>query len=172
MMELIRDAKNVKNATAVLMIQADLGPTLFDHASLKVETLCSAQVRPIRLNVYAAVSPMIVSIIVAGSNANLESEKNAIPEGRARTPAPIILLARLNVEDAMVASPPSFAVFTDGAAAEIISLTSTSLFFRAEKVSNLLTTDDPILRLIAVTLMLISAMNRHNRKKDLILSLA
>ena len=43
---------------------------------------------------------------IAGSRAMGASEKNATPLGSDKTPAPIILLARLKVEVAMVASPP------------------------------------------------------------------
>ena len=47
MMELTKDAKKHLHVIAVEMIHADLGPTDFDHASLNVDTLCSAHVLPI-----------------------------------------------------------------------------------------------------------------------------
>ena len=106
MMEYASDAKKHLAVMAPEMAHAELGPTLFDHTSLKVVELCFSHALPMMLNVYADSKPITVKIAVAGSNANGESEKNATPDGNDKTPAPMMLLARLNVDVVTVASPP------------------------------------------------------------------
>ena len=76
-------------------------------------TLCCEHATPIRLNVYDDNKPIKTISIEAGNKANFSSEKNATADGKDKTPAPIMLLARLNVEVAIVASP----AVDDGAAA-------------------------------------------------------
>lgn len=78
--------------------------------SLDYLPLCCSHVLPIKLNEYAATIPMEAQRIAAGSNADFSSAKNAIPDGKDKTPAPTILLAKLNVDVAMVACPPFFTV--------------------------------------------------------------
>ena len=64
---------------------------------------------------------MTVQIAIAGTNARGASEKNATPLGSDKTPAPIMLFARLNVEAAILASPPFdfFTSFTGAAASRL-----------------------------------------------------
>jgi hypothetical protein len=63
----------------------------------------------------------VVRIRPAGSSAVRDDEKKAIPLGRDRTPAPIMLFAILNVEVAIVASPPLAGALEVAAAAVIVT---------------------------------------------------
>jgi hypothetical protein len=67
---------------------------------------------------------MAVRIMLAGMMAVGEDEKKATPLGSERTPAPMILFARLNVEAAMVALPPNFGFTSLLAVAAAFRLTS------------------------------------------------
>jgi hypothetical protein len=94
--------------------QADLGLTIFSQASWKDLALFSLQMRPIRLKLYAATTPNSVHSAAAGTRALGSSARKATPDGSDSTPAPMMLLARLNVDVAIVAVPPEGLCSTSG----------------------------------------------------------
>jgi hypothetical protein len=103
---IIEYANEAKKHNAVIVTEiktADFLLTSLPQASLKDLELLSLHTFPIELKEYAATNPNTAQIMPEGIRADGSSAKNATPLGNERTPAPIILFARLNVEDGIVA---------------------------------------------------------------------
>ena len=69
-------------------------------------TSCVLQAFPMLLKLYALSAPMTKRIALEGRRADSLSLKLATPEGRDKTPAPRIVLAKLKMREDTVAVPP------------------------------------------------------------------
>lgn len=103
MMEYAREARKHIAVMEEEMSQADFLSTVFSHASWKDLDLVSRHTFPIELKLYAAIKPKTAQIMAEGTRAAGWSEKKATPLGKDKTPAPIILFAKLKVEEERVA---------------------------------------------------------------------
>ena len=94
------------NADESATIHEDFVPRVTSHASEYDVAPVILQILAIKLNVYPDIVPIIVINAIAGSNAPALLPNAAIPAGKLKTPAPIILFTKLNISFDIVAVPP------------------------------------------------------------------
>jgi hypothetical protein len=97
--------------------QPDFGSTALFQASMNDFDSVSLHTLPMELKVYPAATPNKAQMMLAGIRALGSLAKMATPLGNDRTPAPMTLLAKLNTDVGILASPPDSALETNGASA-------------------------------------------------------